>query len=788
MSRNRTWLIAALLAGSGFCALVYQVAWLREFRLIFGASTAASAAVLAIFIGGLGVGGFLLGPRADRQDQPLRFYATLEAIVAISAALTPLLFFVVRALYLFSGGSTSLGAFVATAGRLILSALVLAVPTVAMGGTLPAAARAATRDTDTRRQDVAALYALNTLGAVVGCLVATFWMLEAFGTHATIWIAAACNLLVAARWFVRLPPELCRGEAGRYECSAPGTRHGGTQHPAPHPQHPATPAPSTPAPQHPGTPSHPAWFLLSASGAVGFAFFLMELVWYRMLSPLLGGSVFTFGLVLAIALAGIGLGGLLYALVAGDKPASMSGFATICLLEGAAVAATFASGDRLAVLAMALQPLEVAGFPAHIAGWTIVTALIVLPPALIAGYQFPQLIALFGQGRSRVGEQSRARLRGQHRWRHRRFARRGLWLAAVAVRTRCVATDGRPSARARRSGRRQRGQRHTHALDSSARDPIGRSSSRPSCWSGRQGRPRCGGRAASVPAGPHAMCSPRRTSCEDGPTFSDEASSGQPTVWKAASRSRSIPTGYAFMINGKADGSARADAGTQVMSGLLAALADPAATRAMVIGLGTGSTAGWLGAIPAMNRVDVVELEPRVIEVARACAPVNRDVLNNPKVHIIIGDARETLLTSRDRYDIIASEPSNPYRAGVASLFTLEYYQAAAERLSDDGVFAQWVQGYEIDSQTFSTVYATLAKVFPQIETWRTSRNNDLVLDRVEAPAHLQRSSDQRTAGAGAVPDGHGQRVACRLMSTACWRTSSRTTCWLVRSPAQPAS
>ena len=204
-------------------------------------------------------------------------------------------------------------------------------------------------------------------------------------------------------------------------------------------------------------------------------------------------------------------------------------------------------------------------------------------------------------------------------------------------------------------------------------------------------------------------------------------------IWAADGVESSValtldPTGYAFMINGKADGSARADAGTQVMSGLLAALADPGATRAMVIGLGTGSTAGWLGAIPAMSRVDVVELEPLVIDVARACAPVNHDVLNNPKVHIIIGDARETLLTSRDRYDIIASEPSNPYRAGVASLFTLEYYQAAADRLNDDGVFAQWVQGYEIDSQTFRTIYATLAKVFPQIETWHTSRDNDLVL------------------------------------------------------------
>src|SRR3954464_7612416 len=124
--------VAALLFGSGFCALVYQVGWLREFRLIFRASTAASAAVLAIFIGGLGAGGVLLGPRADRHPRPLLFYAILESIVAVCAALSPLLLGVARAVYLASGGSSRLGVTAATIERLVLSAIVLAVPTIAM--------------------------------------------------------------------------------------------------------------------------------------------------------------------------------------------------------------------------------------------------------------------------------------------------------------------------------------------------------------------------------------------------------------------------------------------------------------------------------------------------------------------------------------------------------------------------------------------------------------------------------------------------------------------------------
>src|SRR4029077_12009795 len=144
------------------------------------------------------------------------------------------------------------------------------------------------------------------------------------------------------------------------------------------------------------------WFLLLASAVVGFAFFLMELVWYRLLAPLLGGSVFTFGLVLAVAVLGIGLGGLGDALVSRQRQATLSAFATTCLLEAICVAGTFALGDRIALMALRLQPPVTAGFAANMAGWTLVASLVVLPPALVAGFQFPLLIALFGRGRAHL--------------------------------------------------------------------------------------------------------------------------------------------------------------------------------------------------------------------------------------------------------------------------------------------------------------------------------------------------------------------------------------------------
>ena len=138
--------VGLLIFGSGFCALVYQIAWFRSLRLIFGASTAANAAVLAIFMGGLGLGGWLLGKRADQTRNPLRMYGNLELGISLLAALSPYLVDIVRAAYIASGGALALGNFLGTALRLLGAVIVLGGPVLLMGGTLPAAARACQTD------------------------------------------------------------------------------------------------------------------------------------------------------------------------------------------------------------------------------------------------------------------------------------------------------------------------------------------------------------------------------------------------------------------------------------------------------------------------------------------------------------------------------------------------------------------------------------------------------------------------------------------------------------------
>jgi spermidine synthase/MFS family permease len=759
---SRTSSVALLLFVSGLCALVFQAAWFREFRLIFGSSTPASAAVLAIFMGGLGLGNALLGRRADKIANPLRLYSTLEIGISLFCGVSPFLVQLVRAIYLSIGGQETLGIFGATLVRLLLSALVLGLPTFLMGGTLPAAAKAVTDANDHSRRGVGLLYGLNTLGAVCGVLLSTFFLLEILGTRATLWAACAVNLLNAlAAWKLaqgwQLPSAAESTSAPKYQAARPEPAASKKKADKER-RESATAIPSQPAPTPiESSPLAPLWLLYFSAGLVGFVFFLMELVWYRMLGPILGGSTFTFGLILAVALAGIGIGGALYPALFRDRRPDLRTFALTLGWEALAIALPFALGDRLAVLAQILRGLSLYGFYGQALGWLAITLMVVFPAALASGIQFPVLIALIGQGSRDVGKQLGlafgwntvgamagsltggfglvSLLTAPGVWklsaivlggfavvvlfiefvRLRQVARLVQPLAVVAVAALCLLAIG-PTAVWRHNG-------------------IG------------------AGRAPLVGNTQHELRN-----------FLNN--SRRHIVWQADGRESTVAisaqNGIAFIVNGKSDGNAISDAGTQIMLGVLGALLHPDPHDALIVGLGTGESAGWLASLPQIERVDVVELEPAIQEVARQCGPMNHRVLEHPKVHLTLSDAREVLQTTRRKYDLIASEPSNPYRTGVASLYTREFYEAANHRLNERGIFIQWLQGYEVDLQTIRTVTTTLGEVFPHVEIWETNPS-DLVLVCSQEPL------DYRAADLQARIAEPAMREALRVA----WRTQT---------------
>jgi spermidine synthase len=685
--------------------LIYQTVWLREFRLIFGASTAASAAVLGIFMGGLGLGSAMLGRRAEAASRPLLLYGNLELLIALFAAVTPGIVLLARGIYSATGGTMVLGNGIGTVVRLLMAAGVLIGPTFLMGGTLPAAVRSIATDNDPGRRRLALLYGTNTLGAVTGAALSTFWLIELMGNRAALWMAAGLNLIVA----------LVARSIGRHtEESAP-----------PAESHDSAPTLATDKSE----PSASLAMVVICSAMVGFAFMLMELVWYRMLGPILGGSTFTFGLILVIALLGIGVGGIAYTLRRYDRVATLNGFAFTCAIEALFLVIPYALGDRLAFLALMLRSLGSLGFVAQVFGWFLVASIVALPASIVAGYQFPMLISLLGRGRAGVASQTGlayaantvgaivGSLAGGFGLMPLLTAP-GVWKLVVAMLALLAATA------AFLGGRRFNLSRLAPLAASSLAFAFLFSEGPTAVW-----------RHAGIGAGRARLPDPTLNSLRSWAHLNQRS-----VMWEAEGLESSVAfqaqSALSFVVNGKIDGNSRMDAGTQSMSGMLGALLHPSPKNAMVIGLGTGSTAGWLGSLPEMKRVDVVELEPAILEVARKCAPVNNDVMNNPKVRTHVGDAREVLITTPEKYDIIFSEPSNPYRAGIASLFTSDFYEAAQHRLSPGGIFIQWVQCYEIDVDSVRTVFATVGKTFPYVQTWRT-QVNDLILIGTKEPLTL---------------------------------------------------
>ena len=719
--------VAGLLMISGTCSLIYQVAWLREFRLIFGASTPASAAVLAIFMGGLGLGNAILGRRADRAANPLLLYARLECLIALATALSPWLIDLTRGLYVGLGGQMVLGVAGATVIRLLLSAVVLALPTVLMGGTLPAAARAVTTAGDPNRRYTAILYGMNTLGAVLGAALSTFVLLQQLGTRDTLWLTCLANLLVAAgAWALSRRPckaivEPATAEEGRGETETGGPE---TEFPptVSRPSSRVAPSPCLPISASPRPVGVPAALVYLAAGIVGCAFFLMEMVWYRMLGPILGGTTFTFGLILTVALLGIGLGGAAYSLLFRRLRPTLCGFAVTCGLEAAAIAVAFALGDELALQAGRWHQANTGGFLGEVFHWSLIAMIVVFPAALVSGLQFPLLIGLLGQGEKDLGKQ----VGTAFAWNTvgailgslaggfgvlPLLTATGTWcavvivLAAVALLALLMAwlKDGKSFGLAAGVG--------AVAIALAMLNATGPTA----VW-----------RHSGIGAGRFHLPQGSGNELRDWIQSQRRA-----VVWQAEGVEASVSIvchdGLSFYVNGKCDGHAIGDAGTQITSGILGALVHPRAETAFIVGLGTGETAGWLAEVPWMKQVDVAEIEPAIDEMARRCAAVNFNVLRHPKVRLVYNDAREVLLTCPQRYDLIFSEPSNPYRSGIASLYTQQFYQAVQKRLNPRGIFIQWLQGYEIDLQTVRTALATLHSVFPQVEVW-FSKEGDMLL------------------------------------------------------------
>jgi spermidine synthase len=672
---------------SGSAGLIDQVVWSKALGLIFGHTAYAVATVLAVFMAGLASGSAWIGGRSERWGRPIALYGWLELGVAATAAISLVGLAGVRAVYVAAYPYAAGNASALLMLRFVGSALVLFLPTFLMGGTLPVLVRGLTRNAAELGARLSRLYWINTAGAVAGTFTTGFLFLPSLGLRRTLGIAVALNFVAGVLALV-----LAREE------------------PVP------TTSDDLSVPEKMEAPpsSAPSRFFLICFAFVGATAMSYEIGWTRLLSTQLGSSTYAFTLMLGTFLTGIVLGSALFERWSRrHEPGPMTFGVTQSLTALAALAFLVFFTRLIEVLPPILRATH-ESFRGLVLAQFVTSALAMLPAAVVFGFNFPAVVVLIAGSRSANGSGAGTTVGRAYAWNTlgaiAGAIAAGFWLmprlgsfhllaATAGVNLALAAAISFVSAR-RLSGKILAVAGNLLVLVAAAfigfsnyfYDPAVASFNTVMYWNLYD-------RPLTLRENAHAL---------DIVYFRDGLN---------ANISVAKTDDYiALRTNGKVDASNH-DATTQLLLGHLAALAHPP-RRVLLVGFGSGMTASALAGYPELERLDVVEIEPAVVGAAPLLARLNRNVLLDPRVHVTFDDARNFLFTTRQKYDLIISEPSNPWIAGVATLFTREFYAAVRGRLSPDGVFVQWMQAYSLYPEDLRMLFATFLTVFHGATLW----------------------------------------------------------------------
>ncbi len=712
-------LVPACFFMSGAAGLALEVVWSKYLSLLLGNSVHGVATVVAAFLGGLGIGAAIAGRRAARLRNPIGGYAALEAAVGVLALLSPLAYPFARPF--FAGLYDALGGpgplFHAIRFLLLFSALLL--PTIAMGATLPLVVEHAVRR---RPRDasasVAGLYAINTGGAVAGTLAAGFALIPSLGLARTAVAAGAVDLGIAGLL-------LLSGFASPARREEPA---------APEAAGPAAAADAEPPRERAGGPRAPAFarWLLPAFALSGATAILYQIAWTRLLTVPFGGITYAFSAILAIYLLGLALGaaGAQRTLRRTRSPVLLFGLLQAAL--AAAVAGGLHGLERLPHWQTAAIAASGGSVPRLLLGEAGITALLLLPPTLLLGALFPTAVAVAAAGRSAAAA---ARSTGSVYAANTAGSIAGslltaYWLvpafgAPAAILGGAAANAGLGAAAlwSGEGGARARRLAAVGAVAATAlfalfamprwspdRMTMGLIRLLRSYWFGGERLTH-----QAIDAAGERKDLGRLLFYREGPVASVAVieTQGQRTL----------------LINGKADATtgSGSDMRTQVMVGHLPLLAVPAARDVFVIGYGSGVTTAATLDHP-VRRVRTVELEPAVVEAAPQFRASAGDPLGDPRHEMMVEDASLVLRSEKRSYDVIVSEPSNFWIAGMGDLFSDDFYRIARTRLRPGGILCQWVQCYQISPDAIRSVIRTLSRTFPHGQVFYIDSAADLVL------------------------------------------------------------
>jgi len=685
---------------SGIAGLIYEVVWAKYLSILFGNTTYAYTVVLATFMGGLAIGSFSLGRLADKIRDRLTLYACAEIGIAVFCAFTPRLFALAKVVYLVAARHYAPHSPELTLVMCVIGASIMLLPTLLMGGTLPILSTYMTTSQSSRGKTVARLYYINSFGAVLGTVLSGYYLIHQFGLGLTLIMAAFVNFLVGvAVVIVRIaygrPASRLwadEGEDGRGPEGLTGEAYSRTV----------------------------ITVSLCAIFVSGFVAMMYELVWVRLLSLILGSSTYSFSVMLAAFISGITLGSFLISrFMPGERGAFLLfGLCEACI--GLFLIVSIPFYEKLPFLFLKLSGILSRTPETFMLYETIklcVCFLVMLPPTIFLGMTLPlastiasRKLELFGRNIGSVfALNTTGNILGA--------LATGLALIPVLGLKQSLELgiminlglgilifymDRSPSLK------------HKIIFSLLCCATFAAYTILIPDWNKAQFTAQVFRRGRSADySSPDSLIRNRKI------LYYRDGLNASVAVADTGDQ-------LTLFVNGKADASTGGDMLTQVFLAELPLILHPSAKDIMVIGLGSGVTCGTALLFPVRS-LDAVELSREVVEANAYFARESHHALKDPRLRLSIEDARTFIQRTDKKYDLIISEPSNPWMSGVGDLFSIEHFSDCLRALNKDGIMAQWVHAYEMDDETFKIIVKTFCSVFPDVTLWEL-RGNDVLL------------------------------------------------------------
>jgi len=732
-------LVLALFFASGVAGLIYEVVWTRLLERVMGASVYSITTVLTVYMAGLALGSFLAGKVIDRRSDPLRVYGILEGAIGVYCVLVPAIVAATVPIYRAAYQSLAGGAHTWSFVRFAISAIVLIVPTTLMGATLPVLSKYFTTRYDSLGHTVGELYALNTLGAVVGSFAAGFALLPLLGLRGAIAVAAALNVGIALVVLLvyyrdrgrdgaahRKPVPDARGHRVAAEREKDGAKHRDSG---------AAPEKHRAQAEHARVLPSPGLlaFVLVVFGVSGFAAMVYQVAWMRALSLVIGSSVYAVSLTLTAYILGLALGAAVFSRLVDRNRDLVTTLAWLEIGVGASALAVAPVIGRLPLAVIGVIENFSHSFPLLMAIEFLIVFLIILVPTMLLGGVFPVVVKLFTKrlesvGRS-VGDAYASNTVGAIVG---SFAAGFVLIPWIGIQRSIaigvVVSVALGAALAILSPAAPRVRKVAAAA-------VGLIVLGLSMAPGLRWDPVIMSSGAYLYADMYAeQAQAWDMTREDAVRlfgkilYHKEGLATTVTVRQARSD-------LYLQANGKTEASTGPDMRTQKLLAHVPMLLHSDPKSVLVIGLASGVTVGSAEKYRGVERIECVEIAPAMKEVAATFfAEANGHCLDDPRLSVIIEDGRNHVAFTDATYDVIVSQPSNPWISGISNLFTREFFDLARARLAEDGVVGLWFQAYNMSPAEFRMIARTFASVFEHASLWELDPGVDYMLVGTKGP------------------------------------------------------